>query len=183
MLAFKGFNKDFTCTLGKGAFQYEIGKVYTEKECKTAEKGFHCVEEPLAVLHWYNKKDDRFAEVIIGGDINEDGSGTRIAATIMKIKKEITKRDLYRYEVAYIMRHPKRELVAYKKDVAADKGEAGKNEDVIVIGKKPIGRGDIGARIYLMQKIGNVIVNVKAIEIDGKRYKALKWYGITGDAE
>lgn len=178
MLAFKGFNKDFSCTLGTGVFKYEIGKVYTEAECKTAQCGFHCVEEPLAVLRWYDKTDDRYAEVIIGGDINEDGTGTRIAATKMKIRKEISRRDLFRYEVAYIVKHPKRKLVARENEVSYERGIAGKNEDIIVIGKNPTGKGELGARIYLLRKRTNTIDKVKVIEIDGKRYKPGIFYGM-----
>ena len=31
MKAYKAFNKDLTCTLGKGTFQYEEGKVIREE--------------------------------------------------------------------------------------------------------------------------------------------------------
>ena len=30
MIAYKGFNKDLTCTMGKGSFQYEVGKTYKD---------------------------------------------------------------------------------------------------------------------------------------------------------
>ena len=34
MIAYKGFNKDLTCTMGKGRFQYEVGKSYKEDSAK-----------------------------------------------------------------------------------------------------------------------------------------------------
>ena len=53
MIAYKGFNKDLTCTMGKGRFQYEVGKSYKEDSAKCASTGFHCTEEPIEVLSWY----------------------------------------------------------------------------------------------------------------------------------
>ena len=47
MIAYKGFNKDLTCTMGKGRFQYEVGKSYKEDSAKCASTGFHCTEEPI----------------------------------------------------------------------------------------------------------------------------------------
>jgi len=65
MIAYKGFNHDFTCTQGKGVFQYEVGKTYTEsdEEIKTRKTGFHATIEPLQVLFWYGQSDARFAKV------------------------------------------------------------------------------------------------------------------------
>lgn len=60
MLAFKGFNSDMTCTMGHGRFQYEVGKKYEEKEANCTKNGFHCCENPLDVLHWYNEPGSRF---------------------------------------------------------------------------------------------------------------------------
>ena len=57
MIAYKGFNGDLTCTLGKGRFQYEVGRTYKENEAKCARNGFHCVEEPVEVLSRYKTAD------------------------------------------------------------------------------------------------------------------------------
>ena len=44
MRAYKGFNKDLVCTMGKGQYQYEVGKTYKEDVAKCANTGFHCVD-------------------------------------------------------------------------------------------------------------------------------------------
>ena len=49
MIAYKGFNKDLTCTKGKGVFQYEPGKKYVEEKAKCARTGFHAATNPLDV--------------------------------------------------------------------------------------------------------------------------------------
>ena len=41
MIAYKGFNKDLTCTMGKGRFQYEVGKSYKEDSAKCASRMIH----------------------------------------------------------------------------------------------------------------------------------------------
>ena len=52
MIAYKGFNKDLTCTKGKGVFQYEPGKKYVEEKAKCARTGFHAATNPLDVLSY-----------------------------------------------------------------------------------------------------------------------------------
>ena len=74
MIAYKGFNKDLACTLGKGTFQYVVGKTYREDAAKCVKTGFHCVEEPIEVLRWYSGNTARYCIVEAKGDINEDGN-------------------------------------------------------------------------------------------------------------
>lgn len=58
MIAYKGFNKDLTCTMGKGRFQYEVGKSYKEDSAKCASTGFHCTEEPICKNERIRKNHD-----------------------------------------------------------------------------------------------------------------------------
>lgn len=49
-LAYKGFNKDLTCTMGNGTFQYKPGVWYKEEKAHCARTGFHATDNPLDVL-------------------------------------------------------------------------------------------------------------------------------------
>ena len=59
VIAYKGFNKELACTLGKGVFRYQVGQTYKEELAECARTGFHCVEEPIEVLQWY--REGRYA--------------------------------------------------------------------------------------------------------------------------
>lgn len=106
MIAYKGFNHDFTCTQGKGVFQYEIGKTYTEsdEEIKTRKTGFHATIEPLQVLFWYSTNGAKFAKVELSGNLNDE-SPVIICASQIKILKELTLTDLVKEEITYFLKN------------------------------------------------------------------------------
>lgn len=166
MIAYKGFNRDMTCTMGHGRFQYEVGKTYEEGNAKCASKGFHCVEEPIEVLRWY--RNGRYCIVEAGGDINEDGND-KIACTKITILKEITLQQLGALECQWMMEHPERE---YSRNVCRESGFAGEGEIVIVRGKHPKASGGMGATIFLLKeaKDSKEIIEARAYVIDGERY-------------
>lgn len=183
MLAFKGFNSRLQATMGKGTFQFEPGKTYEEKECKCARNGFHCAENPLCVLSYYGGMDDRFFLVEAAGDINQDGSGSRISCTKLTLKKEISRKELAVCACKYMLDHPEREM---ESDHAVwDKGRCTKKGDFIIVrGKHPKTAGVEGALLCLVQeeKDSNEIEGIFCIEIDGNEYQADTWYEIRGGA-
>ena len=71
------FNKDLTCTLGKGKYQYKPGDWIEEPEANCVKNGFHCAKNPLDCLSYYSSWDNSQCWIVeIGGDIDEDRSGT-----------------------------------------------------------------------------------------------------------
>lgn len=178
MVAFKGFNKDLTCTKGKGIFQYEIGKEYVEDKAQCASTGFHCCEEPIEVLTWYPQKDARFCMVEAGGDIHEDGKN-KISCTEITIKKEISLELLGGLECKWIMQHPERET---SRLVHAEEWEAYEGEIAIVRGKNPKAKGAIGTTIFLLKEKpkGKEIKEAGAFLIDGENYKPDVYYLVDG---
>lgn len=171
MIAFKGFKKDLVCTKGYGKFKYEVGKTYKEDKCKVASNGFHCVEEPIRVLDWY---EDRFCVVEISGDINEKDN--KITATEMTILKEIDLIQLATYECVWIQNHPDREMSSR---IMKDTGTA-QNDFVIVRGKNPMAAGKKGATLFLLKESKNSkkIEKITAIYIDGDDIKENQYYNI-----
>lgn len=180
MKAFKGFNKDLTCTMGKGAFKYEVGKTYKENEANCAFTGFHCVEEPIEVLTWYSSPGSRYCVVNASGDINEDGQ-ERISCTEMEVVREISLIELAIYECRFLELHPERK---YSKHVERNQGGVTRCGFVIVRGKNPKAKGDIGDCLFLLKeaKESKEIVKINVLEVDGKEVKANTYYGANGKA-
>lgn len=179
MIAYKGFHKNLTCTMGHGTFQYEVGKTYKEDRAQCAEAGFHCVEEPIEVLSWYSGDHAAYCIVDAGGDINEDGDN-RISCTEMTVLKEVTLQQLGILECRWMQEHPTRK---YSRHVKKDRGEAEKNGIVIVRGKNPMAAGGEGATIFILKE-GKRTKDIKEIgvfPIDGVDYMPDTFYNVKGE--
>lgn len=172
MRGYKGFNRDMTCTMGNGTFQYRVGKTYEEKRAKTVQSGFHFVEEPLEVLSWY--PNGRFCLVEAAGDIDEDQD--KLACTKITIVKELSLEELYAHEVHFMLENPKREISRTAK--TGSTAEAGK--PILVIDENPTARGKRGSSLFLIQKKRGKILKAAGYKIDGKRFKANRTYNIEG---
>lgn len=177
MIAYKGFNKDLACTLGKGVFRYEVGKTYKEDRAQCVSTGFHCVEEPIEVLSWYSQTDSRYCIVNAGGDIHEDGN-ERISCTELTILQEVTLQQLGALECKWQQEHPERE---YSGHVKKNEGTANKGI-VIVRGKHPKAAGAIDTTIFLLKekKGEKTIQEVGIFEIDGKEFLPNVYYQVDG---
>lgn len=178
MIAYKGFSKDLTARMGKGKFQFKMHETVREKEAKCANTGFHCAEEPLDVLNYYNGKEDRYCIVRAGGDIHEDAYGSRISCTQITLLKEISLRELAMEECVFLYKHPHRK---HNDLVKREKGEAIENF-IIVRGKKPIAKGKVGTTLFYLQEEENSsgIVGIGVYEVDGKEKVAGVYYDIHG---
>lgn len=178
MIAYKGFNGDLTCTMGKGTFQYEVGKTYKEEKAKCANTGFHCVEEPIEVLNWYRASGSRYCIVDAGGDVHEDG-WNRISCSQMKIMKEITLQQIGALECKWMQDHPERE---YSNWVKKNTGKALKNEIVVVRGKNPKAAGEMNSTIFLVRegKETKDIEEIGVFLIDGIEHMPDTYYRVDG---
>ena len=91
MLAYKGFNKNLTCTMGKGTFQYEPGIWYSEENARCASTGFHATDNPLDVLSYYNEGVIWMSEhpkAPLAGAVKRDsGDANGYGAVIVRGKK------------------------------------------------------------------------------------------------
>ena len=103
VVAYKGFNKDLTCTPDGKVFQYEIGQTYKmDGPVKVCRNGFHACEHPLNVFGHYAPATSRFAVVEMGGDISRDGSDTKIASAEITIKAELKLPELISRAIDYV---------------------------------------------------------------------------------
>lgn len=177
MKAYKGFNSNLDCTRGQGTFHYEVGKTYKEDSAKCASKGFHCVEQPLDVLSWYDGYGARYCEVEAGGDINEDGDD-RISCTEMTIVKEYTLEQIGLLECLWLKDHPERKPSIHVKE---NFGQAYEGGIVVVRGRNPKAKGEINSAIFLIKvdRYGEA-VKIGGYVVDGKECLPGKVYNVLG---
>lgn len=177
MMAYKGFHSDLSCTMGRGRYQYEVGKTYKEENAQCASTGYHCVEEPIEVLKWYSGKRDRYCMVDAGGDVHEDGKD-KISCTEITILREITLQQLAALECKWMQEHPERK---YSGKVKKEHGTA-EGGIAIVRGKRPKAAGNLGDTLFLVKESpkSRDIIRIGAFEIDGENFLPDVNYDVEG---
>ena len=99
IIAYKGFNQDWTC-LG---YQYEVGKTYEHRgDVKACNSGFHACEYPLDVLSYYSPAVSKFAVVKMSGETSKDSDDTKIASAKITIETEINLPEMVKKAVEWI---------------------------------------------------------------------------------
>jgi len=179
MIAYKGFDKDLSCTSGGNRFQYKLGIVNKTKEANCAQNGFHCAENPLDCLSYYSNWN-RAAYYIVdaAGDINEDGNDSKIACTEMILIQKLTLEDFILESLIYMSNHPTREIDRY---VNKDEAEAN-GLFAIARGKNPIAKGKKGTFLgFAKEEIENhEIAEIAVYKVDGVNILPNKWYMTNG---
>ena len=99
VIAYKGFNKDWTCR----GYQFEVGKTYHhEGTVEACSGGFHACEHPLNVFEYYAPATSRFAEVALDGAMDRHGQDTKIAAATITINVELSIGELVKRAWDYV---------------------------------------------------------------------------------
>lgn len=179
MRAYKAFNAKLQATMGRGIFQFAPGETYEEPECKCATNGFHCAENPLCAMDYYPGTDSRFFVVEAGGEINQDGFGSRISCTRITLVKEITRIQLAAHACLYIQRYPERDMES--RHAKRDKGTCWQKGDFLIVrGKSPMAAGKKGTYLFLIQEYKNSsrIKGICPVYIDGDEYLPDTWYAL-----
>lgn len=180
MTGYKGFNRDLTCTMGKGRFRYEPGKWYREGDARCGSTGFHATDNPLDVLSYYGKEDDRYFIVSLRGNVDEDGTNSRISAPEIRLERELTRDELYREGVLWMARHPKAPWAAAVKEGTGDAAGQG---NVAVRGKRPKAKGELGDNLYIIREDGSGdIVEIGAFRVDGEKIRPGVYHDVKGEA-
>ncbi|MDO5575201.1 MAG: hypothetical protein Q4G60_14625 [bacterium] len=179
MIAYKGFNKKLQATMGKGTFDFVPGKTYEEKECKTANNGFHCAEDPMCAFGYYSGMSDRYFIVEAAGDLDED-SARRISCTKLTLVKEISRIQLATLACRYMEKYPDRQQ---DKSIQKNEGSVCKEGDfVIVRGKNPRAAGVKGSYLFLVKEKKNSmeIETIDVLRVDGTLIKEDIYYMVGG---
>ncbi|MBQ7925926.1 MAG: hypothetical protein IJ335_06480 [Lachnospiraceae bacterium] len=181
MIAYKGFTKDLSARLGRGMYQFEVGKTFTEESSKTVRNGFHCCENPFECLGYYPlQSDNRYFQVEAAGSIDEDGQ-ERIACTELTLLKELSIKELAGYGMAYIIQHPMRDKWQQsRRGILVTENEAeGLSKDYIAIarGAHPKVKGVEGAVLgVILEPERGRITSAKLFVV--LQQQAGKWYTI-----
>ena len=105
IVSIKGLDKDFKCR----GFQFKVGKTYkVEGKIGACENGFHACENPFDVWSYYPLINDegnfsRYAEVEQSGDIDREGTDTKIASAEITIKAELKLPDFIKRAVSWVI--------------------------------------------------------------------------------
>lgn len=179
IMAFKGFKKDLTCTKGGKSYQYQKEGWNEEEKAKCVSNGLHCAENPLDCLNYYPDMGNSVYYIVIAdGDVNEDGTDSKISCTRMKLVKELSQKEFVMHSLNYIFRHP------YRKDNNRVRKGIGKAEGgfVIVRGKNPVAKGQRGDILaFAKEEAGRRdISELGMYEVDGEKILPDTWYDING---
>ena len=171
MIAYKGFEQGLICR----GYQFVMGLNKTEKaNCR--ENGFHCAENPLDCLTYYSDMDRaEYYIVNAGGDIDEDGSDTKISCTELTVIKRLKKMDFFLHSLAFMADHPLRE---WSYHVSKDRAVAARGY-AVVRGTDPAARGRCGDILAFAKEdpVTGQIIQVGLAQVDGSSIKADTWYG------
>ena len=124
MKAYKGFNKDMTCTPKGKSFQYKEGETYHEDEAVLCEKGFHACERPLDVFGWYAPGTSVYHEVDLEDVSAERKEDTKFCGKTIKIGAKMDITGLVKAQFDYVKSHTTTEDTDPKKANAGYKGAA-----------------------------------------------------------
>lgn len=183
MRAYKAFNKDMTCTLGRGTFQYEPGKTYEEKEANCVRNGFHCCENPADCMNYYAINAARIFLVEAAGDIDEDGTDTKISCTKITLIKELSLPEYVFEIVKYITGHMEKYVCKSGNvaDIAEDVADAGKI--AIAVGENPRARITEEDGVLALIRTKNNIPVMARMAAAGKGIKKNTWYRLGEELE
>lgn len=180
--AYKGFNRDMTCR----GFRYKEGGEYETDRAVVCESGFHACENPIDCLQYYEPHKSVYHKVELDGDIDRKSDGdTKVAATKIKIGASVPIAGLIKAAVDFAL--SKIKPTTGDAANAATTGDAGtaevKDGDAVAVvtGKNCKARGGAGSWLVLTERDDNWhILGVKAICVDGKKYKPDTWYTLKG---
>ena len=188
MIVYKATNNDMTCTMGQGAFQYQLGAPATAEKSKCGDTGLHACEYVLDCARYYGLgRDHRYFKAKAEGDIAEDGSNTRIACTRLTLLKELTNRDIAKEAMLYMIHHPRRDnwktsrhMVQVNENTAEIRIPDG---IAIARGQHPKVSGCAGAHLGLIREEKGKITAAKIFDVDGVYILPGVWYTLEDLAE
>lgn len=176
MIVVKAFGPGLKCR----GYQYHEGLNVCE-QAKCVRDGFHAAEDPLDCLDYYHSfEGNEFWLCEAGGDIDEDGSDSKISCTELRLLYRLDLTLFVAMALRYMAQHPNRRRNVR---VKWQHGETDANHFVIVEGDGTHDRLTARGRA-----VGDVIGfhdmwsgKVIAFYVDGQTIKPGKWYDINGE--
>jgi hypothetical protein len=190
MKAYKGFNKDMTCTpKGGKPFQYKEGETYEEPEAYLCKRGFHACLDPLDCLNYYDICNGVYHEVELDDVFEEHHpEDTKVCGRKIKIGAKLSIKDIVKSSVDFTMERVKKEGGTNSGDNAklASSGDyaklasSGNNNVVMSAGIDGKVKAAIGNWIAIAEwqiRGGHFVpVGIVSAQVDGEKVKADTWY-------
>ena len=196
MKAYKGFNRDMTCTPADGVkFQFEEGKTYEEQEAVLCKKGFHACEHPLGCFGYYAPAKSVFHEVELEEVCEGREEDTKVAGKKITIGARLDIAGMVKAAVDFVF--AKADWSKKENHATGDQGAAsatgrwgaasatGKEGVALAAGYQGKAKGAKGCVICCVERgewNGKTypILAAKAAIVDGKTIKADTWYTLKG---
>lgn len=182
IVAFKAFDKDLSCTSAGNRFQYQENGWNEEPEANAGWNGFHCAADPLDCLSYYPSwKNALYYMVLADGDINEDGTDSKISCTRMRLVKQLTKEEFVWSALKYMDMHP--HTCRIKSPDFGEKQRIFKSNGMIIFrGKEPRGSGKQGEVIGMAKEYidNEQIQELSIFTIDGENFMEDMEYRVDG---
>ena len=105
MKAYKGFNKDMSCSGDRYFKQYKEGKTYTEETADLCHKGHHACENPIDCLRYYPPSKSVYHEVELEGVTDQTHSGSKRVGSKITIGTELELKDIIDKTFEYVTKH------------------------------------------------------------------------------
>lgn len=181
--AYKMFNKDLTCTKGRGTFQYTPGIWIEEPEANCVKNGLHCAKNPLDCLSYYSSWDNSQCWIVeIGGDIDEDSIDSKVSCTRMRLVRRLNLEEFVAEACRYMINFP---LAAVNHHVMRQPAEVDLscNHFVIVRCGEPMAKGREGDVIGLLMendRTGQIYAG-NVFTVGTPAHKAGIWYNVYGE--
>lgn len=140
-----------------------------------AANGFQCAEDPPDWLSYSpNMEQSEYCLVNAGGDVDEDGSDSKISCTELTILKKLDMEEFFLHALAYMADHPGRE---WNSRVQKNHARTGCGF-AVVRGIDPVASGKKGDVLAFAKESpdGRSILQIAVTRVDGKRIKADVWY-------
>lgn len=146
MIAYKAFKPDLTCR----GYQFKENELNTTDEANCAKNGFHCAEDPLDCLTYYELDGSLIYEVEATGDIDEDDRDSKISCTTLILRRRLDLLEFVKAAARYILLHP------YRKQnhlVHNDTAIGTENDKFLIVrGKNPRASGKKGTLICFLKE-------------------------------
>ena len=174
MRAYKAFNIGLSCR----GYQFAEGKNVTD-QANCVKNGFHCAENPVDCLTYYpNVKTSEYWVVDAGGDIDEDGTDSKIACTELTTIKKLTLNEYMIHCLAWMAKNPESRKHSH---VHKDYGAAS-NGFCIVVGNNPMAKGkregDVLALLQINKKGQAIAMGIYTVGERG--FEPDKYYDVMG---
>lgn len=175
-IAYKAFEPGFVC---RGVKFKPLGEKNVTAEANCVRNGWHCAEDPADCLSYYpNFKRSVYCLVGVEGDMDEDGTDTKISCTELTILRVLDPVDYMLHILIYMAKNPaKRCFVARQGRAEAHNGYA------VVRGLYPCAKGELGDVLAFAREEKGQIVQLAVHVVDGKTIPANTYINIDGKVE